>query len=286
MKKTTLLLMACGLAAGSAQAELLVHEEFRYTGSGVNHTLANGVGLIVGDWYAGPTGDSGSNANARFAPDSLSFAGHFSPAGGALEIGNDAGPNYGEAAASIEIVAPPSGATVLYSSCIMTMGLAEKYHENWTVEQRFNSSKTGNYSSAAARNVLSVYKSGNKAERKAAVSSNGSEVAQTAGTIQPGIKYLFVTKYTIIDANITAATLYVFDESAYARFLSAASSATADSLLGTHALFSLTDKDASPVDKLTYLQFTIIGGPKASYDDYRFGTEVADVVNLRPMATD
>lgn len=279
MRSLPVLLVLASFTCGSLSAQLLVHENFNYAAGSVNGVVTAGTG-ISGNWYAGPTGGSGSSASASFVADSLTFAGHFASVGGALRVSNPSGPGYGEAAASATMSAALSGYSTLYVSTVMRMNTAGQYYNDWTVEQRFNSSQTGNYSSTSGRNLLSAFGSGSASLRKAGVSSDSSEVTQSTGSIQPGTNYLFVTAYTVSGSNITGATLYVFNEAAYSSYLTAATPATASGLLSSHALFSLSDNQSRALSNFNYLQFAILGGPTGTFDDFRMGASLTDVVNV------
>ena len=279
MRSLAITTLATGLlGAGPASAALLVNESFNYAAGAVSGASATGAGLS-GSWFAGATGGGASGATLSFQAASLSFSGHFASSGGSLNIANPSGP-YAETAASATISAALTGYSTLYSSSVMTMATAGTYFNDWVVEQRFNSSQNGSFGSSSGRNQVSSFNSGGAAARKAGVSADSSEAREATGTLAAGTNYLLVTKYTVSGGNITNATLYVFDQAAYGGYLSAATAGTADSLLGTHALVTLGDSGTAAVGSVGYLQFAINGGPNGTFDDYRLGSEITDVVNV------
>lgn len=274
--------LLCGasalLAAGTpALAYLLIQESFNYAPGTVNGTASSATGLS-GAWTAGAFGSGATTASA-FQPGSLAFAGHFAASGGSLQITN-AGPGWAEGGASLAVGATLTGYSTLYASSIMSFASAGSFFNDWVVEQRFNSAASGTFSSASGRNIVRAFNSGSGSAGKGGVSSNGSEVAQSTGTNAAATNHLIVTRYTVSGSDITGATAYFFTEAAYANYLAAATPATADSLLATHALYSLSDSDSVGLSSFAHLQFVTQGGPVGSYDEFRLGTDITDVVNV------
>lgn len=279
MKSSHLMLGASALlvSAATASASLLIHESFDYAAGAVNGAASTAVGL-TGNWTAGAFGSGATTASA-FQAGSLAFAGHFASTGGSLQITN-AGPGWAEGGASLAVGATLTGHSTLYASSIMRFASSGSFFNDWVVEQRFNSSVSGTFSSASGRNIVRAFNSGSGSAGKGGVSSNGSEVAQSTGTNAAATNHLIVTRYTVSGSNITGATAYFFTEAAYANYLAAATPGTADALLATHALYSLSDSDSVGLTSFAHLQFVTQGGPIGSYDDFRLGTEITDVVNV------
>lgn len=270
---SSLAFLAC---AGTAFSTILVQENFNYSAGSASGVATSGTGLS-GNWYAGAF-NTASTA-AAFQSSSLSFAGHFASSGGSLQVTN-AGPNFGEGGASATVSASLTGYSTLYASSIMSTGTSGSYFNDWVVEQRFNSSVSGIYSSSSGRNIVRAFGSGSSSAGKGGASADASEVVQGTGTNNAGTNYLLVTRYTIASNNITQATLYVFNETAYANYLAAATPGNADSLLASNALYSLTDTASQPLSSIGFLQFVTQGGPAGNFDDYRLGTDITDVVNV------
>ena len=279
--KTTLL--AAAIAAPilhSASAATLIHENFNYSAGSVNGAATNAAGL-TGNWSAGAFA-TGATTAATFDAASLNFAGHFASSGGSLRLTN-AGPGWGEGGAAATVGATLTGSSTLYSSSIMSFASPNSsYFNDWVVEQRFNTSASGTFGSSSGRNIIRAFGSGGGAAGRGGVGADSDEVTQAAGTNTPGANYLFVTTYAVSGSNVTSATLYTFDGTAYANYLAAATPATAEALLGTYALYSLTDNETRALSNFTFLQYTTQGGPIGSYDDYRLGTSITDVVNVVP----
>jgi hypothetical protein len=268
------------LALLPANAAVLIQESFDYAAGAVNGAATNATGL-GGSWTAGAFA-SGATTAANFDSSSLSFAGHFANSGGSLVVTN-AGPGWGEGGASATVSATLAGHSTLFSSSIMSFASPNSsFFNDWVVEQRFNTTATGTFSTSSGRNLVRAFGSGSGAAGKGGVGSNNSEVVQGTGTNAPGTNYLLVTSYTVSGGNVTGASLFAFDEAAYAGYLAAATPATAEALLGTHALYTLTDADSRSLADFTFLQFNTQGGPIGRYDDYRLGTSVTDVVNIVP----
>ena len=264
----------------SASAAILIQENFNYAAGSANGVATNATGL-AGNWSAGAFA-SGASTAAAFDSTSLTIAGHFATSGGSLRLTN-AGPGFGEGGASASVGAALTGSSTLYSSSIISFAApGGSYFNDWVVEQRFNTGSTGTFSTSSGRNIVRAFGSGSSAAGKGGVSSDNGEVVQGTGTNSPGTNYLLVTSYTVSGGNVTGATLYTFDTTAYANHLAAATPATAEALLGTHALFSLTDSSSRALSNFAFLQYTIQGGPIGSYDDYRLGTSITDVVNVVP----
>jgi hypothetical protein len=283
--KLSLLSAFAVCSASPVFATILVQESFDYTSGAANGVTTTGTGLS-GSWYAGATLANGSNAVATFASTNLSFTGHFASTGGSLQIAN-AGGNYGEAVASATLASPLSG-TTFYTSQLMLLGTNGSYYNDWAVEQRFNSVSNGNYATSSGRTEVSAFGSGSSSGRKGGASLDGSEVTQATGTLAAGTTYLLVGKYTgTSGTSLTNATVYFFDQAAYTAYLTAAQAtpANADALLGSNALFSLSDSTGGTnLSTFSFLQFSIGGGPTGTFDEFRMGTDVGDVVNLTAAA--
>lgn len=272
---TALVFSAC---ASTAFSTILVQENFNYTAGSVSGVATNGTGL-TGNWYAGAFRNTANTASV-FQSSSLTLAGHFASSGGSLQLTN-AGGDFSEGGASAAVSATLSGNAKLFTSSIMKFESGNgSFFSDWTTEQRFNSTISGDFSTAVGRNIVRAFNSGSGAAGKGGVSSNGSEVAQATGTNNAGTNYLFVTRYTVASGNVTQATIYVFDAAAYANYLIAATPANAEALLDTHALYTLTDNDSQSLSSFSFLQFTTQGGPIGSFDDFRLGTDITDVVNV------
>lgn len=278
MKNIAKFLIIAGfvLSLQRASATLLIHEGFNYPAGNIIGQSVNGSGLNHSTTWSKATG---SGTTFTVQGSSLSFAGHFASSGGSLLISNPSGP-YADDSASAAVSAALTGYSTLYSSSIQELNTAGAYYNDWVIEQRFNSSATGDYSSSSGRNIVSAYGSGSGATRKGGVSSDSGEVVQSTGTLAAGTKYLLVTKYTISGANVTSATLYVFDQTAYTNYLANSTVGTAAANLATYALFSLTDSSTAALSNFDFLQFAINGGPSGQVDDFRLGTAITDVVNL------
>ena len=268
------------IALQSASAAILIHETFDYSTGAIGGQAANATGLS-GNWSAGGTLSSGSNATFNIAASSLNFTGHFAAEGGSLLMSNGGG-NYGEGAATATVGATLTGSSALFSSSIMTLNISGSYFNDWVIEQRFNSVADGNFNTTSGRNLVSSFGSGSSSNRKGGVSSNNSEVTQATGTLSAGTKYLLVTSYVVSGSDITNATMHAFNESAYASYLANTSVETAAADLGTYALFSLSDTDTASLANFDFLQFSILGGPTGQVDDFRVGTQITDVVNVIP----
>ncbi len=264
------------VALQPALGAVLLRESFNYPAGNLIGQTANGSGLNGSTAWAKATA-SGSVFTVQGS--SLGFAGHFAAPGGALLIANASGP-YAEDAASAAVNATLTGYPTLYASSIQTMNTAGTYYNDWVIEQRFNSSATGSYTTSSGRNLVSAFGSGSSSARKAGVSADSGEVTQATGSLAAGTKYLLVTKYTVSGANITSAMLYVFSEAAYGNYLANSTVGTAEATLPTYALFSLTDTATVALSNLGYLQFAIGGGPSGQVDEFRLGTDITDVVNL------
>lgn len=268
------------LGVSSSFATLLVNENFNYSAGSINGVAATGTGL-TGNYTAGPVSGGSSTATFNVLASSLTFTGHFTSIGGSLRLANS-GPTFTEGIAGVDMNATLSGNTTLYSSSIQTMNTSGSYFNDWVIEQRYNGSINGSFSTSAGRNIVSAFGSGSSSARKAGVSSNSSEVVQATGSLNAGTNYLLVTEYAITGANITSATLYVFDQASYANYLANSTLANADANLATYSLFSLTDSQSISLTNFDYLQFSIGGGPTGVIDDYRLGTSIGDVVNVVP----
>jgi polygalacturonase/pectin methylesterase-like acyl-CoA thioesterase len=277
MKRITIYLgITLAMLFHHCQAALLIREGLNYsTGSIIGQTV-NGTGLNGSSTWSKA---AGSGTSFTVQSSSLSFAGHFAPSGGSLLISNPSGP-YADDSASVAVNTTLTGFSTLYASSIMTMNTSGTYYNDWVIEQRFNSSATGNYASSSGRNIVSAYGSGSSANRKGGVSADSGEVIQSTGSLTAGTKYLLVTKYFVSGANITGATLYVFSEAAYTNYLANSTVGTADANLATYALFSLTDSATVPLSNFGFLQFSISGGPAGQVDEFRLGTAITDVINL------
>lgn len=259
-----------------ASAALLIREGFNYpTGSLIGQTV-NGSGLNGGATWTKATA---SGTSFAIQGSSLSFAGHFAPTGGSLLISNPSGP-YADDSAAAAVSATLTGSATLYASSVMTMNTAGGYYNDWAIEQRFNSSATGIWSSSSGRNIVSAFGSGSSASRKGGVSADSSEATQATGSLAAGTKYLLVTKYTVSGASITSATLYVFSEAAYTTYLANSTAGTAEANLASYALFSLTDSATVALSNFGFLQFAIGGGPSGQVDEFRLGSAITDVVNV------
>jgi hypothetical protein len=267
-----------GLTAHSSLANLLIDESFDYSAGAIGGVATNALGLS-GSYVTGGSTGNGSNATFNVSATSLSFAGHFASSGGSLQLSNPGG-NFGEASANAQVSAVLGGFSTIYMSSIQTMNTADTYYDDWVLEQRFNSDLSGAYQTSSGRNQVVSYGSGAASNRKGGVSTNGNEVNQAIGTLNAGTNYLLVTRYSILGTDVTAATLYAFDETAYAAYLANSNADNADANLATYALFSLTDTDSAPLSGFNFLQFTIQGGPSGSMDEFRVGTAIGDVVNL------
>lgn len=269
------------VALQPALGAVLLRESFNYPAGNLIGQTANGSGLHGSTAWAKATA-SGSVFTVQGS--SLGFAGHFAATGGALLLANASGP-YAEDAASAAVSATLTGYPTLYASSIQTMNTAGTYYNDWVIEQRFNSSATGIYTTSSGRNLVSAFGSGSGSARKAGVSADSGEVTQATGSLAAGTKYLLVTKYAVSGVNITSATLYVFSEAAYTNYLANSTAGTAEANLAAYALFSLTDSAAAPLSNFGFLQFSIGGGPSGQVDEFRLGTAITDVVNLASPPT-
>jgi pectin methylesterase-like acyl-CoA thioesterase len=155
------------------------------------------------------------------------------------------------------------------------------------IEQRFSSTAAGGAS--AGRNEVSSFGSAATASRKLAVSSATGETKQGTGTMNAGTVYLLVTKYTVSGGSVTAATIYAFDQTAYANYLANSSTAAAaDANLGTYATATLTASGTVSLTggAFTYLQFSCYkNAGSGQIDDFRLGTSILDVVNVTAAPT-
>lgn len=280
MKKTLPIAAAIAVSNLSpASAAILIQENFNYAAGSVNGVATNATGL-AGNWYAGAYA-SGATTAAAFDSTSLSFIGHFAASGGSLQLTN-VGPGWGEGGASATVGAALTGHPALYASSIMSFNSTGAFWNDWVVEQRFNTTASGNFGTSSGRNIVRGFGSGNVATAKGGVGSDSDEVLQGAGSNNPATNYLLVTAYTVSGSDITSATLYTFDAASYANYLANATAANAEALLGSYALHTLTDTDARALGDFDFLQYTTQGGPIGSYDDFRLGTAITDVVNVVP----
>jgi autotransporter-associated beta strand protein len=277
MKRITVCLgVTLALSLQHSLAALLIQESFNYSTGNIIAQTVNGAGLNGSSTW---TKAAGSGTSFTVQASSLSFAGHFASSGGSLLVSNPSGP-YADDSASATVSATLTGYSTLYASSIMTMNTAGTYYNDWAIEQRFNSSATGIWSSSSGRNIVSAFGSGSSASRKGGVSTDSSETTQATGSLAAGTKYLLVTKYTVSGANITSATLYVFSEAAYATYLANSTAGTAEPNLASYALFSLTDSATVALSNFGFLQFAIGGGPSGQVDEFRLGSAITDVVNV------
>lgn len=268
-----------GLSALPASAGLLIHEDFNYSAASIIGQTVNGSGLNGSSAWAKATG-SGASFTVQGA--SLGFAGHFASSGGSLLIANPSGP-YGDDSASAAVNVTLTGYPTLFASSIMSLSTSGQYYTDWVIEQRFNSSAAGIWSSSSGRNLVSAFGSGGSSARKGGVSANQSEVAQGTGTLAAGTPYLLVTAYTISGADISSATFYAFDQTAYGNYLANSTAGNAEANLSTYAMFSLTDSETAALANFSFLQFAINGGPSGQVDNFRLGTAITDVVNVAPV---
>ena len=258
-------------ALQQASASILIQENFAYAAGNIHSQTATGTGL-TGNWAVAGNGTFVVQAS------SLDFTGHFPSSGGSLVV-TGTGPNYNGADADVAVSAAIPANSTFYASSIMTLDTAGTYYDDWVLEQRFNiASTTNNYLTSSGRNVVEAYGSGNGSTRKAAVSTNESEVTVTGPVA--GTKYLFVTAYTSSATDVTEAKLYVFNQTSYASYLTNSNAGNAAANLGTYATFTATDTDNRALSGFNYLQYSTYGGPTGQMDDFRLGTQITDVVNL------
>ncbi|MBK8094509.1 MAG: hypothetical protein IPK32_21740 [Verrucomicrobiaceae bacterium] len=273
----SLVAVALLCCVGPAPAAVLILESFNYSAGSANGVATNATGL-TGNWTAGAQGGT-SNATANFDATSVTMAGHFAASGGSLIITNS-GPGFGEGGAAAAVTSTITG-TSLYSSSLMSFGSSNgSYFNDWSVEQRFNTSASGGYTTSSGRNEVRAFGSGSSSTGKGAVSADASEVAQSTGTSAANTNYLLVTRYILSGSDITSAQLFAFDATSYASYLANATTGNADSILGTYANYSLTDTATRSLNDFDFLQFTTNGGPIGRYDDFRMGTSILDVVNV------
>ncbi len=300
--KTRLLPIALAAIFGTSasQAELLIDEPFLY-GSGPTHDVpvSDDATGLTGSWVVGGH-SGGTNPSVNFLFNSLEFENHFFSDGGALELRNAGGGNWGPLGAAIPL--DPSldlgSHSVLWTSAVIRVASPDaNYYPDWRVEYRLNTAANSPLETSAlrimGRNENSVSTAPSSITRsRAAVGADHTVASEPPppdlGSIEAGVNYLFVTRSTVDTGTkaITAITLYVFDEAAYGSYLVAAAAPTADAeaLLATHATLILTDDNVSSgtntLANKTVLQFSINGGPVGAFDTIRLGTELTDVVNL------
>jgi hypothetical protein len=287
-------LIAGVIGMSAASGELLIRESFDYPSGNVASTPANGTG-VTGSWVVGGHGPANTSTNVTFVSGSMALANHFAEVGGSLDVRNARAGNWGPMGASISL-APTlnlGSRPVIWTSALVRVAAPPQdasFFNDWRVEYRLNRVADSPQENSALRVMGRDQNSGSGTNTvsRAAVGADHIVTFQNPGTIQANTSYLFVTRSTV-DTNtrsITAITLYVFDQTAYSEYLLAAitNPANAESLLTTHARFTLTDNNVSSgsntLDDKTVLQFSITGGPVGLFDEIRLGTALGDVVNL------
>lgn len=274
MKSTFICLSALAvLTLQHASAALIIQENFNYTVGAIGGQAASGIGL-TGNWAS-----SASSGSATFnvqAP-SVVFTGHFASSGGSLIMSSG---NGGEKRTSVAVSATIPVSTTFYASSLQTLNTAGQYFNDWVVEQRFNTTASGDFSTSSGRNVVAAFNSGTTSTRNAAVSSNLNEVSVASTTA--GTTYLLVTAYTSDATNLTQARLFGFTQTSYANYLANSNPTNAAANLTTYASFTAVDTDTSPLANFDFLQYSITGGPTGQMDDFRLGTDITDVVNVIP----
>ena len=270
MKLEKLCLSVLTIAAlQQASASLLIQENFSYATGNIDGQATMVTGL-TGNWTVAGAGTFVVQAS------SLAFAGHFASSGGSLVLTGTDPWSGANADAAVSATIPPN--TIFYASSIMTLDSASNYYNDWVLEQRFNIAPSGGNQTSSGRNIVSAYDSGNSSTRLAGVSTAGDEV-RVLGPVA-GTKYLFVTAYTSSATDVTEATMYGFDEAAYASYLANSNAGNAATNLGTYATFTATATGDRALSDFDYLQYVVYGGPTGQMDDFRLGTEITDVVNL------
>lgn len=270
-------------------ANLLVHESYQYTPGSLPGTATTGTGL-TGIWEF--TAETGSAATVL--PTSMPFAGHFAPVGGSLQLNDTTGP-WGEKMLGAQISAPMTGNSILWQSSLIQVSSPDgSFYGDWVVEQRMHIGATNGYEGNNAigpglRNLGRAYNSSGS-DSQGGVGANFSEVKQGTGSITAGINFLMVSRFHVSTANnqTTAGQIWFFREGEYAAMQAAAigGSPRNTALLDAHAYASLADGDGGfDISGPRYLQYVIQGGPIGTYDEFRMGTQLGDVINVVPEPT-